>query len=268
MENCYPCWFYTQVVGLSASLGVGESRDVSAAAEHVIYICSTMDAEKLCTVEHNTEELQMYTKAAEVSLHKVMKTDYDKFGDVVNRVMSKIEEQAMDKFNVAGFRINERAEQPYRNCIDEACVAAFGNRFLMTYLEHLREYHIALTIAKVSRMADALNYLKRYFERHDESKYTVIDHILKNLFESMIKEIEDYIKEHGEPSNPKLEKIKKLIIRYHTEDGKARGILFTKTRESTLALESWIKETEALKELINAARIIGSGGGEGMINVS
>ena len=248
-----------QVIGLSASLGVGGSRDIESAAENIIHICSTMDAHKLTTVQRNREELKTYVSVPKVTLSKVPKQQNSKFERTVFSIMSAIENK-VKKFNVPELRTNERSEQPYRNWIEDVCAKGSGNRILMTYVENLRNYHIALNIADVSRVKDAQNYLKRYFQELDKSKFTEVDVSLLRLFEDMEKTMEDYMKIHGEPSNPKLDRIEEMIKRFHAEDNTSRGILFTKTRESTLALEAWIKETDGLKDKITAARITGTGG--------
>ena len=258
------CCLDTQVVGLSASLGVGKSKNISAAKEHIIHICSNVDAQKLTTVQRNKEELKRHSSSPEVLSHKVPKTGYNKFEEAVNRVMGEIEEKVTQYRAVPELKTTDRVQQPYRNWIESACGVAFGNLYLTTYLEHLRQYHITLTIAEVSNMNGSLKYLERYFEQIDERNTNKALRETKKTFEKMREEIMDYVKENGEPLNPKLKKVRELLLRSNEDDGNSRGILFTKTRESTLALEAWIKETEELREQIRAARIVGTGKGEGM----
>jgi len=57
--------------------------------------------------------------------------------------------------------------------------------------------------------------------------------------------------------NPKLNFIKELILKYCREDKDSCGIVFVKTREMTVALMNWMKETEDLREL-NPHNLVGS----------
>ena len=67
----------------------------------------------------------------------------------------------------------ERAGQQYRHWCESLLKVAetVGNRYVVTYAEQLREYHVALTINEATRMKDALAYLRRYFDNLDESEW-------------------------------------------------------------------------------------------------
>ena len=57
--------------------------------------------------------------------------------------------------------------------------------------------------------------------------------------------------------NPKLNYLKKIILKYFGENEDSRGIVFVKTREMTVALMNWMTETEELKDL-NPHNLVGS----------
>ena len=57
-------------------------------------------------------------------------------------------------------------------------------------------------------------------------------------------------------ANPKLAKMKEIILGKMTED--SRGIVFCKTRVLTLALERWMKESQELRRF-NAVHFTGAG---------
>ena len=57
--------------------------------------------------------------------------------------------------------------------------------------------------------------------------------------------------------NPKLEKLKQVILENYSKNQDARIIVFVKTRELTVALENWMEETPELKEL-KAKKLTGS----------
>ena len=82
-----------------------------------------------------------------------------------------------------------------------------------------------------------------------------------------VQRIEDHKEKYGEPKNPKLEKISQLLLEKHRcaaeKDEHPKGILFTTTRDSTEALKAWLNESDDLKGIIKADKLVGTGNGEG-----
>lgn len=133
----------------------------------------------------------------------------------------------------------------------------------MTYAEQLREYNIALSINEATRMKDAKARLKKYFDRLREDKFTDVDRKLKQLYLNACDALDVWLSEHGEPLNPKLVKIQEILLELNTNNKDAKGILFSKTRETTVALENWIKENDVLKMMLKPLRLVGSNDREG-----
>jgi len=75
--------------------------------------------------------------------------------------------------------------------------------------------------------------------------------------------------EKAQPENPKLDRLKKLILQFHEEDkekekcSETKGILFTRTRDSTKGIMGWIEETPELKSILRPKVLVGAGDGEG-----
>ena len=225
-----------------------------------------------------------------------------------------------------------RSDQQYRQWVEELYKLAVsqGDRYLVTYVEQLREYHIALEINSTTRMKDAMKRLEKYFKGLNEDLMTDIDKRLRDLYYRAIQALEKYEEKHGQPENPKLKKLKELILKnyqkeleeagaaakkeaaeakkdeedaegkggkneekseeeegenecradteerskeneeekgereFHSTKNKAKGIVFSRTRESTQALMGWIKETEELSAILRPHTIVGSGDGTSM----
>ena len=115
----------------------------------------------------------------------------------------------------------DKAGQQYRQWVEGLYKdsVADGERFLVTYAEHLREYHIALTINASTTMKNAKKRLKRYFDSLDKDKFLSIDEQLKSLFERAMKILDKYVEENGEPENPLLKHLKELILKNYTDLG-------------------------------------------------
>ena len=55
------CLCFCQVIGLTASVGVGKARDKLGAKNHILSLCANMDAlYGITTVEGNKEELERH----------------------------------------------------------------------------------------------------------------------------------------------------------------------------------------------------------------
>lgn len=112
-----------------------------------------------------------------------------------------------------------------------------------------------------------MKYLDEFFNNLDDTKFQATDHKLLELFQKGKSIIESRLDK--EPMNPKLLKLKDLILKFHEEDkekgrkGETKGILFTRTRDSTVGLEGWISDTKELKDILRPKTLVGAGDGEG-----
>jgi len=113
----------------------------------------------------------------------------------------------------------DKGGQQYRQWVETLYKdsVADGERFLVTYAEHLREYHVALTINASTTMKNAKKRLKKYFDSLDENKFLCIDEKLKRLFQCAMEILDKSVEEHGEPENPLLMNLKELILKNYKE---------------------------------------------------
>ncbi|XP_071093365.1 antiviral innate immune response receptor RIG-I-like [Haliotis cracherodii] len=86
-----------QVVGLTASVGVGKKKEATlkkGATTHIRTLCSTMDATGgLVTVRKNKENLDEHTHFVETAIKKTNERSSDPFKQCVVGIMMKIEER-------------------------------------------------------------------------------------------------------------------------------------------------------------------------------
>ena len=100
-----------KVVGLTASLGVGKSKTLLKAKEHIIKLCSNLDAELISTVKDNIEELRRNVNLPKSKLYSVRKPENSKFETVIGKVMELIERKVGTP---CGKPPQGRATQEYR----------------------------------------------------------------------------------------------------------------------------------------------------------
>ena len=113
----------------------------------------------------------------------------------------------------------DKGGQQYRQWVEEFYkdAVADGDRYLVTYTEHLREYHISLTLNSNTRMKNARSYLQKYFRSLDREKFTDIDEVLEKLFYKAMEALDKFIEKNDEPENPQLTKLKELLLENYQE---------------------------------------------------
>lgn len=256
-----------QIIGLTASLGVGKARNSKDAQDHILQLCANLDCSVIATVKKHIKVLEETTGNCKREWLEVLDGKKDYFDNIIEAVMIKIEGMIEQGPGRSSPPTICRSSQQYQQWLKAKERLTVRNRDQFTLVQHLLVYHTALAIKKSCRVKDALNYVHAFFKKHSEDKLTDIDHTLRQLYFKAQNDFNEEQKKHGEIKNPKLEAVaNSLREKYHAcvkEGGQktAKGILFTKTRENTKALKAWLDENPDLS-FIKAERLVGTGKGE------
>ncbi|NXF83226.1 IFIH1 protein, partial [Sclerurus mexicanus] len=259
-----------QILGLTASPGVGGATSSSKAEEHILKICANLDAFRIMTVEEHAAQLKNQVK--EPSKKTVVANDKkrDPFREKITEIMTKIQNycQLCPK--------SEFGTQTYEQWVirEERRAAKEEKRKERVCAEHLKKYNDALLINDSIRMVDAYNHLNSFYQE-EKSKKTVrsdddddepavskqdeTDEFLIGLFHAKKKQLEELA---GKPEheNEKLIQLRNTLMEEFTKTKEPRGIIFTKTRLSAFALFQWIQDNPKFEEVgIKAHYLIGSG---------
>lgn len=275
-----------QIIGLTASPGVGGANKQDKAEEHILKICAHLDASTIKTVKENIGQLKDQIKEPRKKFAIADNTRKDPFKDKLLEIMTKI--QTFCQMSP----MHDFGTQPYEQWAIqmEKKAAREGNRKNRLCAEHLRKYNEALQINDTIRMIDAYNHLETFYNDEKEKKFAVLDDdsddssddggngdededdgkkplkldgtdsFLMTLFlgnKKMLKKLA----ENPEHENEKLTKLRNTIMEQYTRTAEsARGIIFTKTRQSAYALSQWIAENEKFAEVgVKAHHLIGAG---------
>uniref|UniRef100_A0A8C7ZF91 RNA helicase n=1 Tax=Oryzias sinensis TaxID=183150 RepID=A0A8C7ZF91_9TELE len=243
-----------QILGLTASPGVGRAARLEKAKEHILQICANLDASQIMT-----RSLRDFKREPRKSIQT------DPFGDVIKRIMHEIHRHA--ELNPTGDLGTQVYEQ--WSVQKERQAAKEGDRKVRVCAEYLRQYNNGLILRNTIRMHDALSLLNNYYEEQYKKKsapdeeqniqITDTERFLFNLFKENKKELEILAK-NPEYENESLSKLRTEILKEFSSRKQARGIIFTKTRHSAITLNQWIEENPKFDDIgIKPAYVIGGG---------
>nr|QGS83882.1 MDA5 [Bostrychus sinensis] len=249
-----------QILGLTASPGVGGATKMSKTEEHILRICSNLDATTIMTAN-----LGQYTKESDKNVVTIEGRKADPFGDVIKKIMNDIQVHA-------GLNPSyECGSQTYEQWVvqTEREAAKEGDQKVRVCAEHLQQYNVGLQLSNTIRMCDAFSFLNKYYEDElkrktspDEDQViniTDTERFLFNLFQDNKDELMELAK-NPEYENASLSKLRTTIFHEFSSRNKARGIIFTKTRRSAMALAQWVQDNPKFGDLlVKAAYLIGGG---------
>ncbi|KAM4626505.1 interferon-induced helicase C domain-containing protein 1 isoform 2-T2 [Discoglossus pictus] len=257
-----------QIVGLTASPGVGGATNSKKAEEHILKICANLDAYKMMTVQQNLAQLKNQVKEPRKRVEIAEEKKINPFGDKIKQIMLKIQ-----KYSLLSPEL-ELGSQSYEQWVvqREKSAAKEENRKEHVCAQHLRKYNDAVQINDTIRMEDALNHLTKFYHGEKNKKILMnesgdagltnideTDKFLINLFYDNVEQLRKLSK-NPEYENEKLGKLRRSLLEEFDRNSKARGIIFTKTRQSAAALFEWIRVNEKFKDVgIRAHYLIGAG---------
>ncbi|XP_018414335.1 PREDICTED: probable ATP-dependent RNA helicase DHX58 [Nanorana parkeri] len=248
-----------QILGLTASPGTGGASSFEDAEDHILQICANLDTWKIMSAKVNIEDLEAKAKQPNKQYDLVPERDKDPFGDKLKSLMATINEYLGENGCTSSDFGTQMYEQKVVEMEKEGAVEA--NRMKRTCALHLRKYNDALFINDTVRMQDAYESLERFFieERFIRKSDDPTDVFLCRLFSDNSNNLLELSRDKNN-ENPKLLRLEEILKEHFQSSSGSRGIIFTRTRESTYSLHDWITSNSALKELkIKSAALTGAG---------
>ncbi|NWI28490.1 DDX58 helicase, partial [Sula dactylatra] len=252
-----------QVVGLTASVGVGNAKNIMETIEHICTICSYLDIQTISTVRENKEDLQRFGNKPETYVRWVKMRVQNHFADIISGLMSETEVLMRKIYSVDTMsQISKKdfGTQRYEHCIvatqkkckllqlpdKEKESSICRDLFICT--EHLRKFNDALIISEDARIEDALAYLTEFFTNVKNGPYTELEKQLTANFEEKKPEMIALSKDESN-ENPKLEELACILDETYRYNPQTHTLLFAKTRALVAALKKWIEANPLLNHI-------------------
>nr|XP_061812180.1 interferon-induced helicase C domain-containing protein 1-like isoform X1 [Nerophis lumbriciformis]XP_061812181.1 interferon-induced helicase C domain-containing protein 1-like isoform X1 [Nerophis lumbriciformis] len=250
-----------QILGLTASLGVGDATRLETAEKNILQICANLDACQILT-----GDLGKYRNEPSKKMVLVEDKNKDPFGDVIKKIMNSIHTHSQLSPTC------ELGSQNYEQWVvqTERKAAKEEDPKVRICAEHLRRYNEAMQLSNTIRMCDAFSFLNKHHEEELKSKcspeeehvinITDTERLLFNLFTDNKERLQELSTQQSN-ENDSLSKLRDNILRLFTAGEKeARGIIFTKTRRSAMALNHWIQEDKKFSDVgVTSSYLIGGG---------
>ncbi|NWV77997.1 DDX58 helicase, partial [Dasyornis broadbenti] len=252
-----------QIVGLTASVGVGNAKTLSETVEHICTLCSYLDVQAISTVRENKQDLQRFRNKPETHVRWVEMRAQNHFADIISGLMSETEVLMRKIYSVDTIsQINkiDFGTQKYEQwivCTQKKCrllqledKEKESNicRDLFICTEHLRKFNDALIISEDARIEDALAYLNEFFTNVKNGPYTELEKQLTEKFQEKETELTALSKDESN-ENPKLEELACILDEAYRYNPQTRTILFAKTRALVTALKKWIETNPLLSHI-------------------
>ncbi|KAK7473371.1 hypothetical protein BaRGS_00035419, partial [Batillaria attramentaria] len=257
-----------QVIGLTASPGVGPAGNVEEAVDHLRELCSNMNIEQMCTVENKSELMEM---------HMCKRRAKDGFRHVVESLMTSIEERMVmcpyveNYVDKEGLRTCLTAPASCRgllsythwaNALHSKLVDFVQDtetyKMLFSSTEMLLMYQRALILNEDCESQYALNYLQDQIREMEEAESVGdTDRQMTAEFKDQFQNLNAACND-PEDYNPKLAKLENILCRLMDKyQDKVACMVFVRTLELSRAIQQWMEGHHELKQL-NPGRITGN----------
>ncbi|NXJ66538.1 DDX58 helicase, partial [Rostratula benghalensis] len=252
-----------QIVGLTASVGVGNAKNVKETIEHICTLCSYLDIQAISTVRENKEDLERFRNKPETHVRWVKMRVQNPFADIISGLMSETEVLMRKIYTVdtvSQINKNDFGTQKYEHWIvatqkkcrllqladKEKESSICRDLFICT--EHLRKFNDALIISEDARIEDALAYLTDFFTNVKNGPYTDLEKQLTAKFQEKEPELTALSKDELN-ENPKLEELACILDEAYRYNPQTRTLLFAKTRALVAALKKWVEANPLLSHI-------------------
>ncbi|KFP82392.1 putative ATP-dependent RNA helicase DDX58, partial [Acanthisitta chloris] len=252
-----------QIVGLTASVGVGNAKCIKETVEHICTLCSYLDIQAISTVRENKEDLQRFRNKPETHVRWVKRRAQNHFANIISALMTETEAlmrkiysvgtiSQVNKYDFGTQKYEQWVVLTQKKCrllkLPDKEKESNICRDLFICTEHLRKFNDALIISEDARIEDALAYLKEFFTNVKNGPYTELEKQLTDKFQEKEQQLTALSKDESN-ENPKLEELGCILDEAYHYNPQTRAIVFAKTRALAAALKKWIEANPLLSHI-------------------
>ncbi|XP_053406954.1 antiviral innate immune response receptor RIG-I-like isoform X2 [Mercenaria mercenaria] len=269
-----------QVVGLTASIGVGKSRTDMEAVEYILRVCACLDVRLLSTVERNLPELKKHINMPDEETIQLVEQRDDPCKHEIMTAMEQTEDMLQDNslmqpdmIDLMDKQPRNRESQEYNKWTVDVMKAALlkvddydVSRDISSCAKYLNTYNSALEVNKLLLAKDVIKYLaeKHRQEGENKSKLTEME---RNLY-SNLQAIQKTMNVKGKNTeNPNVRILSDTLRKMLEEKGDAsRAMVFVKARATCRSLATFL-DKDLKNSGISASPLYGKenrGGDDGM----
>ncbi|KAL4219703.1 Caspase recruitment domain [Mactra antiquata] len=271
-----------QVVGLTASIGVGKSRTDDEAVDYILRVMACLDVTFLSTVKNNIEALKKHVNLPEQERIPLQKPDNDPCKDIliigIEETEDLLEENGFFQPNIIDMiteaKPSDKESQVYNKWTVDLFQTAqqkvddFGaSRDICACARYLNTYNSALEINKLLRYKDVIKFLA---EKHQQDNLSREKHtnMEKELFKNFF-DIQKKLNIKGKTTeNPNVRTLCDTLKKALDSKGEdSRALVFVKARATCKAVAEFLDKDIGKNGGYRTSPLYGKedrGGDEGM----
>ncbi|XP_076465243.1 antiviral innate immune response receptor RIG-I-like [Babylonia areolata] len=281
-ENAPDTHNLPQVIGLTASPGVGPQGNIDSAVSHIRQLCYSMDVERICTVKEHKQQLEIYVNQPQHQIHTCGRRKKDGFKTIAEQLMELVEQSMVQCVDMER-RLSEEAKQQLRDIVTGPTLhrgrAVYHHWVcnledkLASYCDYLDTYKGLYSMTEMLIVCQrclvlnedcdsqyALDYLQEQLESLEDqvphSRHSTTERKLLDQFNFRIPDLQKAC-DDPEDYNPKLKMLEEiLLITMEKNQEDCACMVFVRSLELTKAIQCWIQRHPELKDL-NPGRITG-----------
>ncbi|TKR67739.1 hypothetical protein L596_023842 [Steinernema carpocapsae] len=233
-----------RIIGLTASVGVGRSRMVDKAVDHILKLCVHLNAEKIASVQKNKSDLMAQVNTPEDDMIRVdpyrKSPFYQKLVDLV-RLWHMDLKQLIEKSRIRVELLKEFREPDFRNMDPYlTCLGALKNLILkVAGLEQKVDFVKTIDVQKGYVMALEYTDLLPNKVAHDrllkvhagmaDEENAANDYVQRFAIE-LVKELEPLVDENCAENKQILKTLHDIIKQQFEQQPESRAIVFVQKR--------------------------------------
>ncbi|XP_061190504.1 antiviral innate immune response receptor RIG-I-like [Saccostrea echinata] len=245
-----------QIVGLTATIGVGDSSTEDGALQHMLRICANLDTLEISTVRRNLEEFQKHVAVPKEETIKMGQKEKDPLKILIFENIAHIEayikttelmnnKHLLPMWNKRPDKKDGKHYQKWTVHFRNKVSCKLRNnkelvRVIYTAMTHLAAYNEALDVNYLMNKEHVIEHMERKFEEDLKTLDSASEK--EREFLLMIIEFCKKVEKMKVEMNPYLKLMRDKVVELVTEYEEIKGMVFVQTRATAFALAQYLSQ--------------------------